>query len=97
MSSDNLYTQIANILKEDGTIFGLLEYLKENKIFEEWCTGEMYDAAHYEIPLEDWILKTGMSDEHPQLSIRALDKLITEPYQGAIALDCDIIYIHGSA
>jgi hypothetical protein len=87
--NNDLYKKIVDILKKDNSVYELVDYLKDNNIFnEETYIGESYDGTIYRIPLSEWNEKTEMNiviDEtkYYQDSVPILDSLL-EAYCGTI-------------
>ena len=57
-----LYKKMIDLLDQDNSVYPLVDYLKEKKIFsEETLLDEPYDGAIFQIPLKEWNEKTGMN------------------------------------
>lgn len=111
VNKDNLfYKKIIEILNEDNSVYGLVDFLKNNNIFtRETYIGEPYDGTIFKIPLKEWNDKTEMNlviDESKYYAdpVPILDDLL-DSYCGTIWICTDndndnnkkhFVCIHGS-
>jgi hypothetical protein len=60
--NNKLYKKFIEILEKDNSIYELVDYIKDNNIFnKETYIGEPYDGTIYRIPLSEWNEKTEMN------------------------------------
>jgi len=105
-NTNPLFHQMVDILTEDKSIYGLVDYFQEAKIFsKESYVGELYDGVIFRILLQEWNEKTGMNivvgKGHYVTTMPVLNDLL-EDYSGSIDVETgedemDYVIIIGSS
>ena len=105
-NTNPLFQKMVDILTEDNSIYGLVEFLQEANIFsKESYVGEPYDGIIFRIPLQEWNEKTGMNiivcKGHFITTMPILCELL-DTYSGSIDLetgedDMDYVILMGSS
>jgi len=79
--SNPLFKTFESLIKEDNTVYGIIDYIHINKMFPDstYINNKDWSNIIYEIPYDDWLNVTGIDDE----MVGYLNDMI-EPYCGSI-------------
>jgi hypothetical protein len=98
-NTNPLYQTMVDLLKEYKTVYGITDYLREEKIFSEDCyIGEEYDGVIFQIPLQEWNEKTGMNIVLSKSVVHLLPRVpvlrdCIDAYGGDMVVDTDTLCV----